>query len=216
MDSAERFPSCAAMLGRLPARAAHDLNNLIAILGGNIYLARSPGDLAESLGAMETAVAQLERLSKSLAALGAVGGGQRRPLSVNALAQNAAEGNAAVQLDLADPLPPVAGNEEDLTAALGCLIANAVEAAGPGGAVRVSTRAQGNAVLLAVEDSGPGIAPAIADRVFDPLFSARGGRGAGMGLFLVAAVTHAHATSCRLEPAAGGGTRASILLPGAV
>ena len=66
---------------------------------------------------------------------------------------------------------------------------------------------------MSVEDSGRGIPPGIAERIFDPFFSTKTGRGAGLGLFLVAAVAAAHGTSCRIQARAGGGTSAFLRLP---
>ena len=60
LDSADAFPADTALLTRLALRAAHDLNNLLAVLSGNLYLMRAGGaksaDL-ETLDAMQSAVA---------------------------------------------------------------------------------------------------------------------------------------------------------------
>lgn len=218
MDSADRFPDSQRLLSRLSARAAHDLNNLISIAAGHLYLLRQPGaETEESLAAIETASSQLERLSGNLARLGTIEGGPHRPVSINALVERTATRSQQRQLrlDLAERLPEVPGNENDLAAALDCLIENGVEAGAPGQEVRVSTRQEpgGAAVLLTVEDSGRGVPPEIAERIFDPFFSTKPGRGAGIGLFLVAAVAAAHGTSCRIQSGPGGGTAASVRLP---
>jgi signal transduction histidine kinase len=218
VDSADRFPDCQRLLSRLCSRASHDLNNLISITAGHLYLLRQPGaPLEESLEAIETASSQLERLSGNLARIGTLEGGPHRPVSVNALVERAAarDEQRRPRLDLAEGLPEVPGSENDLSAALGCLIENAAEAGEPGQAVLVSTRREpgGAAVVVSVEDSGRGVSPEIASRIFDPFFSTKHGRGAGLGLFLVAAVAAAHGTSCRIEARAGGGTAASLRLP---
>lgn len=218
MDSADRFPDGQSLLSRLSARASHDLNNLIAIASGHVYLMRQPGaPIEESLEAIEAASTQLERLSRNLARLGAIEGGPHRPVSLDALAQRVAAGGERrwVRLDLDERLPEVSGSENDLAAALDCLIENGAEAGEPGQEVRVSTRQEPGSgfVLVSVEDSGRGIPAEIAERIFDPFFSTKTGRGAGLGLFLVAVVAAAHGTSCRIEPRAGGGTVASLRLP---
>ena len=218
MDSADRFPDAQSFLSGLASRASHDLNNLIAIASGHVYLMRQPGaPIEESLEAIDAASTQLERLSRNLARIGTIEGGPHRPVSLNDLVERAAargEGRR-LRLDLGERLPEPPGSENDLAAALDCLIENGVEAGEPGQEVLVSTRqeAGGRAVLVSVEDSGRGIPPEIAERVFDPFFSTKTGRGAGLGLFLVAAVAAAHGTSCRILPRAGGGTAASLRLP---
>ena len=218
MDSAERFPDAQSFLSRLSARAAHDLNNLISIASGHVYLIRQPGaPIEESLEAIESASTQLQLLSRNLARIGTIEGGPHRPVSLNVLAERAAarNGGRRLRLDLDEQLPEARGCENDLAAALDCLIENGSEAGKPEQEVVVSTRQEtgGRAVLMSVEDSGRGIPPELAERIFDPFFSTKTGRGAGLGLFLVAAVAAAHGTSCRIEPRAGGGTLASLRLP---
>ncbi len=144
-------------------------------------------------------------------------GGQHRPVSLNALVKRAAARNAGrrLRLDLEEPLPEPPGSETDVAIALDCLIENGAEAGEPGQEILVSTRQEpgGRAVVVSVEDSGRGIPPGIAERIFDPFFSTKTGRGAGLGLFLVAAVAAAHGTSCRIQGRAGGGTSAFLRLP---
>lgn len=214
LESADAYPSAPDLLSRLALRTAHDLNNLIAVISGHAYLLRQSGGAdAESVDAIQTAVAGLERLSRSLSAVGAAHGAHGR-VDVAALARDVAAepGAAPAELELPADLPSVAGNADALRAALRALLRNAAEAA-PGRAVRVAARRDGDAVVLSVEDRGAGLDPDAARRAFDPFFSTRGGgRGTGMGLFLAAAVASAHGASCRLEPREGGGTAASIRL----
>ena len=121
VDSADRFPDAQALLSCLAARAAHDLNNLISIATGHVYLMRQPGaPMEESLEAIEAASSQLERLARNLALVGTLEGVPHGPVSVNALVRRAAargEGRP-LRLDLEEGLPEVPGNERDLAAAL--------------------------------------------------------------------------------------------------
>jgi signal transduction histidine kinase len=215
VDSAEAYPSPSSLLSRLGLRTAHDLNNLIAIVSGHVYLLRQGGGAdRESLDAIQSAVGQLERLSRSLSLVGGADG-PRAAADVNAVARSVAgeAGAPAVELDLAEGLPAVPGSADALRSALRALVANAAAAAGPPRqSVRIVTRRDGDAVLLSVEDRGSGIDPEAAPRVFEPFFSTRGGRGVGIGLFVAAAVASAHGTSCRIEPREGGGTVVSMRL----
>ena len=214
VDSAEAYSTPAALLSRLALRTAHDLNNLIAIVSGHVYLLRQGGGAdPESLDAIQSAVGQLERLSRSLS-LVAGADGPRAAVDVNAVARSVAgeAGAPAVELDLAEGLPAVPGSADALRSALRALVANAA-AAGPAlQEIRIVTRLDGDAVVLSVEDRGAGIARDAAPRAFEPFFSTRGGRGVGIGLFVAAAVASAHGTSCRIEPRDGGGTVVSMRL----
>jgi two-component system NtrC family sensor kinase len=213
LDSADVYPSSADLLSRLGLRAAHDLNNLIAVVSGNAYLLRIGAAVdAESLKAIEEAVAGLERLSRSLSAVGTAHG-PRTAVDINALVREVARStDPAPQLDLADALPSIAGSPDGLRAALVALLANAAATKAAAGTA-IATRRDGDAVVVSVEDRGPGVPKDAAGRVFEPFFSTRGGgRGTGIGLFVAAAVASAHGTSVRLEDRQGGGTAASIRL----
>jgi two-component system, NtrC family, sensor kinase len=216
LDSGDAYPTHSALLSRLSLRAAHDLNNLIAVISGNAYLLRQSGGAAgdaESLQAIHAAVAGLERLSKSLSAVGAAHG-PAGSVDVNALVREvaAASGAPAPELDLANDLPAVMGSLDALRAALRALLDNARTAAA-GQPVRITSSRDADSVVLSVEDRGPGVTAEAAPRAFDPFFSTRGGgRGTGIGLFVAAAVAAAHGTSCVLEPREGGGTVASLRL----
>lgn len=63
------------------------------------------------------------------------------------------------------------------------LIDNAIDALGESGALTVSTRRDGDCVEVDVADDGPGMTPAVRERVFDPFFTTKEvGRGTGLGL----------------------------------
>ncbi|MFO0480346.1 MAG: sensor histidine kinase, partial [bacterium] len=90
----------------------------------------------------------------------------------------------------------------------------------PGGTVTVGI-ARGvdhgqPAVLLSVEDNGPGIPEAERERVFERFHRVlgTGTEGAGLGLAIVREIARAHAGRVELAPAAGGaGARFTVVLP---
>lgn len=70
------------------------------------------------------------------------------------------------------------------------------------------------ALLMTVEDDGPGIAADVLEHVFDPFFTTRsGGDGTGLGLYLVEEIVSEHRGCITVESGASGGTRFSIWLP---
>jgi two-component system OmpR family sensor kinase len=82
--------------------------------------------------------------------------------------------------------------------------------------VRVA-RADGQAVVE-VADSGPGIPPAMADRIFERFFRVDPGRarqqgGTGLGLSIVQAIAQAHGGRVEVRSAEGGGAIFRVLLP---
>ncbi len=102
-----------------------------------------------------------------------------------------------------------------LKRAVGNLIENALKY---GGCARVSITADSHAVLIAVEDDGPGIPPDELETVFQPFYRvdrSRGGGpgGVGLGLSIVRAVADAHGGEVWLVNRAEGGLRAVIEFP---
>ncbi|MDE2371336.1 MAG: sensor histidine kinase N-terminal domain-containing protein [Burkholderiales bacterium] len=109
----------------------------------------------------------------------------------------------------------VAGSEFGLTLMLRNLLANAVAHASERGDVVAGSRREGDAVLLWVEDDGPGIAPAERSRAFERFYRAKGNTrpGCGLGLAIVKALADAHGASATLTESALGGLRAELRFP---
>jgi signal transduction histidine kinase len=95
-----------------------------------------------------------------------------------------------------DGLAPVQGDRVQVQQVVLNLVLNAVEAMGSveGGdrELLVSTKqTEGNGVLVAVRDSGPGIDPGHLDRVFEPFYTTKAS-GVGMGLSICRSIIEAH------------------------
>jgi len=94
------------------------------------------------------------------------------------------------------------------------LVRNAVEAmeASATRELTVSTHARPRAVEIAVADTGPGIAPEIAGRLFQPFITSKP-TGLGLGLSICRELVEAHDGELTASPVAMGGTRFAIRLP---
>ena len=97
----------------------------------------------------------------------------------------------------------VSGDAQDLRMLLRNLIDNAVKYSPSPGQVDVDLRIEGGVAVLAVEDSGSGIAPAERDRVFDRFYRAASATtlatGSGLGLSIVRAIAQRHGAVLRLD-----------------
>jgi signal transduction histidine kinase len=93
-----------------------------------------------------------------------------------------------------DPdLRAMRGNPAECKQVMLNLIHNAIDASPDGGLIRVACRADGEFNVLEVEDQGPGIPAAIAERIFDPFFTTKDpGHGTGLGLAIVHRIVEAH------------------------
>lgn len=132
---------------------------------------------------------------------------------------------ATVTMELDPDLPLVLCHGGEVQQVLLNLIVNAADAitqarrAGPAprrtlGAIRISTRLQGEAVELQVADDGCGIPDAIRGRVFDPFFTTKPvGKGTGQGLAIAHAAVVRHRGTITFESREGVGTTFIVRLP---
>jgi heavy metal sensor kinase len=96
------------------------------------------------------------------------------------------------------------------------LIDNAVKYTPPGGRVDVEVRREGDAAIMRVRDTGPGIPPDELPRIFERLFrgdTSRTERGLGLGLSLVRAIVEAHDGTVSVESEPGKGSVFTVALP---
>jgi len=110
---------------------------------------------------------------------------------------------------------PVLGERESLVSMVDNLVDNAIKYSPPGGTVVVQVAWEGAQAVLTVADQGPGIAPALRERVFDRFFRNpdQTQSGSGLGLAIVKSVVDRHGGEVVLGEARGGGLMATVRLP---
>jgi PAS domain S-box-containing protein len=199
-------------IGNLTGGMAHDFNNLLGVIIGNLDLLRSRhagrllGD--ELVGEALDAATRGAELTRSLLAFA-----RRQPLQAQRIALNEAVTGTTklllrvlgerveVSLDLAPEVWPVVADPVQLEAALVNLATNARDAMPEGGKLTIATSnrrldedyvahhsevAPGDYVMTEVSDTGTGIAPELAARIFEPFVTTKGpGEGTGLGLAMV-------------------------------
>jgi PAS domain S-box-containing protein len=125
---------------------------------------------------------------------------------------------AEVETELAD-LPPVLCHIGDINQTVLNLVVNAahaIDGADRGrGTIRVRTRLEGAEVVMEVADTGTGVPPEIADKLFDAFFTTKGvGKGTGQGLPLIRSlVVDRHQGSIGFTTEPGAGTVFTVRLP---
>ena len=78
----------------------------------------------------------------------------------------------------------------------------------------MSTKKQGDRVLISVKDTGPGIPQNIIDKIFQPFFTTKPtGQGTGLGLSLSYDIIKAHGGEIKVETKEGEGAEFIVLLP---
>ncbi len=132
----------------------------------------------------------------------------------------ARRGGIHVDVNVPQGLPLIHGDQHQLTQLFTNLLINAYEAMNGEGRVKVGARTVHvedgmdgrEAVLVELEDEGPGMPPDVADRVFNPFFTTKP-QGSGLGLAIVRKIVDAHDGSIDLETAPGRGTVIRVTLP---
>jgi signal transduction histidine kinase len=127
---------------------------------------------------------------------------------------------ADVETDFGD-LPRVTCHPGELNQVFLSLIVNAAHAiaeaisdSGRRGTIRIRTHADGDCVVVSIEDTGTGIPDAVQAKIFDPFFTTRPvGRGKGLGLSIARSLVEKHGGTLSFETQMGLGSRFSVRLP---
>ena len=201
-----------ATMGQLSASIAHEVKQPIAATATNAaaalrWLGAQPPNLAEAREALGRIVESSHRAGDVVDRVRAVI--KKEPLRKDRLDMNEAicevleliRGEAvrtgvSVQARLADNLPPIYGDRVQLQQVILNLIVNAIEAmsgidAGARDLLISTGEAEPDGVLVAVRDTGPGLAPATFVRLFEAFFTTKP-NGLGMGLSICRSIIEAH------------------------
>lgn len=214
-------------VGELMGGLAHELNNpLQVILARSSHALQSPADeeTRESMRLIQEHARRAGRVVAGVLSFVRARPSERVPADVNRIIADTVgllddefrSERVTLQTRLAPDLPPARVDRGQIEQLLVNLLANALHAArsAPVRAVLVETRADADTVVVAVEDSGPGIPPALRPRIFDPFYTGgANGEGGGLGLAISARIANAHTGTLTLASGAGPGTRFELRLP---
>ena len=125
-------------------------------------------------------------------------------------------GNLQVLTELADPLPDLLCDRNQIIQVVLNLVSNARDAMPDGGAITLRTGldTQGQRLSLTVSDSGPGVPEAIRARIFDPFFTTKPlGQGTGLGLSIAHGIMRAHGGEIGVASRPGLGAAFTLYFP---
>jgi signal transduction histidine kinase len=117
-----------------------------------------------------------------------------------------------VSANVAPSLPSLQGDRQKLVQVLVNLVRNALHATKPGDKVHVSAAPREGGVVFAVEDEGPGVAPEVRDRLFQPFASTKGDQGFGLGLYMARLIVVSHRGQIALVDSPRG-ARFEVVIP---
>jgi signal transduction histidine kinase len=223
-----------ATMGALATGVAHEVSTPLGVILGRAeqLLPKQTDDRTRR--AVETIVAQTERIFAVVRGFLALARGREPKLERHApgeLARAAvglvehrfAKASVALRHEVARDLPRVACDPRLFEQVLVNLLLNACDACSEGGAVELTVESTGpgagaaaEAVAFVVTDDGVGISPDVAERAVEPFFTTKGeGEGTGLGLAIASEIVKHHRGTLSLTPRPEGGTRAAVELPAA-
>ncbi|TAL16790.1 response regulator [bacterium] len=203
------------------AGVAHDLGNILQTIVACCDEAQGQKD-EEALYAAREAALRGGEIARRLSKPGNGAKGEKSAVSLSALLpavakiqKKALPGNVALELSLAESLPPVAADGCHLEQVIINLLLNARDALGDkeGGVIRVEAAKSGSGVSLRVFDNGPGVPPGERERIFEPFYTTKpSGKGSGLGLAVSRVLIERCGGTLSLLPSPSG-TRFEIILP---
>jgi PAS domain S-box-containing protein len=235
-----------AAVGTLAAGVAHEINNPLGFVNANVAYAlealaqlAAPGaaprpevvarvveECRVALGEAASGASRVRRIVQDLKALSRADDDRRVAVDVGRALDAALHiagsdlRHRARVITRLTPVPPVLGDEGRLTQVFLNILLNAAQAIPEGrlewNEVDILLGAEGDRVVLAVRDTGCGIAPEHLGRIFDPFFTTKPvGIGTGLGLAISHGIVTAHGGDIEVESAPGRGSRFRISLPAA-
>lgn len=201
-----------AAIGEIATEIAHELRNALQIISANAYLAQlDPARSAPQLVKIERNARLAHGIVDDLMALARGEAAHAEPIVLAELLAGAREHLPEPGATFDDALTPgdvrVVAHPGLLTRLLHVLYENAVGASAPERpTIRTRAALRDDTTIIEVEDDGPGVPDEIADRLFEPLVSARPG-GTGLGLSLAIRIATAHGGTLTLVPRPAGTTR---------
>lgn len=221
-----------AALGGLLAGVAHELNNPLSVVMGQTTLLteNQPDEKIVKRGEkIYKAADRCSRIVKSFLALARRKPPEHKSVDINLIIQSSLEllgyqyknERVTLNVDMAKDLPPVIGDDDQLTQVFINLALNAAQAMHEWDGTRevtiqTKTDFDNKHIVVSVIDTGPGVPQDLQKKIFEPFFTTKGNGGTGVGLALCMNIVASHGGKLLLEDTTGGGTTFHVTLPIAI
>jgi two-component system NtrC family sensor kinase len=215
-----------ASIGRLAAGTAHEINNPLTGVLTFAHLLRKNENLGErerqDIEVIIRETTRVREIVRGLLDFARQSPSERQRLDLNGVVSHATAllrgqkefRHISIKEQPADDLPKVLGDRNQLEQVVLNLSLNGCEAMPDGGTLTISTRVDGDSVVLTVSDTGTGIPEEDRGRIFDPFFTTKPvGRGTGLGLSVTYGIVQQHGGSVEVTSKVGKGSMFTIRLP---
>jgi len=216
-----------ASLGMLASGVAHEINNPLTYVLGNLDFIRDtlgPDGDTELLSAFSDVVHGLEQVSAlvgDLRVFSHPGRTEVTAVDLNHVVEatlriaKGALDRHAVLIHEPGELPPISGNASQVGQVVLNLVTNAIDAIDSGSMadheIRIETHHDGESVVLTVSDTGAGIPPELGERIFDPFVTSKAiGSGTGLGLSICRSIVVSLGGTIRAESRSPRGTAVTV------
>jgi signal transduction histidine kinase len=215
-----------AAIGQLAAGVSHEIDNPVGIILGyaELLLEDLPADdpRRDDVRSIIEECKRCKRITGGLLGFARSGPVIRSPLRLNELVEQTLASlrpqklfkGLLIEFRPAPQLPPLVGDADQLRQVLVNLLLNAAQAMAGVGTLEVEVRHEGGRAVVEVGDTGPGIAPELRERIFEPFFSTKGrGEGTGLGLSICRRLVEDHGGRLTAGSSPAGGARFRLELP---
>lgn len=213
-----------ASLGRLAAGIAHEIGNPLSSISAVLQkmLRRSGPEIKADLDAMQDQVERINRIMRSMGTMTGPSPAARQVLDLNSVVAKAVSvmeldtrwKRHDVSVDLALKPLLVHGNADQLLQVFLNIMLNALDAMGSHGRLEICTACQNSAVEVSMADSGPGIAPSVWSRLFEPFVTTKPlGQGTGLGLHISWNIVAGHGGTISVGKSETKGSLFTVVLP---
>lgn len=220
-------------LGEMASGVAHEFNNILAIILGNIQLLEGNHEDTEQLegglaiirkAALDgaEAIRRLQEFTRIKS-----DSSRFHPVDITELIREVvnfsrprwmvmaqAKGvSYGVNMEGLNPVPPTLANPTELREVLINILNNALDAMPNGGTISFKTWVEACSIFASITDTGVGMTKEVRKRIFDPFFTTKGSEGSGLGMSLVYGIIMRHQGDIDIDSQLGRGTTITIRLP---